>query len=49
MEHTAEFLLALDYRTVIAMIPNRDLQQHPYGISDRYGTQVENMVFRCEE
>jgi hypothetical protein len=49
MEHTAEFLLALDYRTVIAMIPNRDLQQHPYGMSDRYGPQVQNMVFRCEE
>jgi len=48
-EHTAEFLLALDYRTVVAMIPNRDLQQMPYGMADRYGPHVENMVFKLEE
>jgi hypothetical protein len=48
-EHAAEFLLALDYRTVVAMIPNRDLQQSPYGMSDRYGPHVQNMVFKLEE
>jgi len=41
--------LALDYRTVVAMIPNRDLQQMPYGMADRYGPHVENMVFKLEE
>ncbi|MFN5234193.1 MAG: hypothetical protein ACK5CK_06755 [Burkholderiaceae bacterium] len=48
-EHTAEFLLALDYRTVIAMIPNRDLKQIPYGMADRYGSNVESVVFRRDE
>ncbi|MFM7658915.1 MAG: hypothetical protein ACKO5Z_10090 [Burkholderiaceae bacterium] len=48
-EHTAEFLLALDYRTVVAMIPNRDLEQSPYGMADRYGPHTQNMIFRCEE
>ncbi|MEK0434952.1 MAG: hypothetical protein RL369_1001 [Pseudomonadota bacterium] len=48
-EHTAEFLLALDYRTVVAMIPNRDLQQSPYSMADRYGPHTQNMIFRCEE
>lgn len=48
-EHAAEFLLALDYRTVVAMIPNRDLQQSPYGMGDRYGPHVQNMVFKLDE
>jgi hypothetical protein len=48
-EHTAEFLLALNYRTVVAMIPNRDLKEYPYGMSDRYGLHVENMVFKLDE
>jgi hypothetical protein len=48
-EHAAEFFLALDYHTVVAMIPNRDLQQSPYGMSDRYGPHVQNMVFKLEE
>ncbi len=48
-EHTAEFLLALDYRTVVAMIPNRDLKQSPYGLRDRYGANVESIVFRHDE
>lgn len=48
-EHTAEFLLALDYRSVVAMIPNRDLKESPYRMHDRYGPYVENMVFKLEE
>lgn len=48
-EHVAEFLLALDYRTVVAMIPDRDLKESPYGMGDRYGPHVENMVFKLEE
>ena len=48
-EHAAEFLLALDYRTVVAMIPNRDLKESPYSMHDRYGPHVENMVFKLEE
>jgi hypothetical protein len=48
-EHTAEFLLALNYRTVVAMIPNRDLKEYPYCMADRYGPHVENIVFKLEE
>lgn len=48
-EHTAEFLLALNYRTVVAMIPDRDLEQRPYSMGDRYGPYVENIVFKLEE
>ena len=48
-EHTAEFLLALNYKTVVAMIPDRDLQEHPYVMGDRYGHYVENIVFKLEE
>lgn len=48
-EHTAEFLLALNYKTVVAMIPDRDLQERPYAMGDRYGPHVENIVFKLEE
>ncbi len=48
-ERTAEFVLALGYHTVVAMIPDRSRNEHPYGMCDRYGNQVQNMVFRLEE
>ena len=48
-EKTAEFVLALGYHTVVAMIPDRRLSEHPYGMADRYGKRVQNMVFRQEE
>jgi hypothetical protein len=31
------------------MIPNRDLKQIPYGMADRYGSNVESIVFRPDE
>lgn len=47
-EKVAEFVLALGYYTVVAMIPDRDLAKYPYGMRDRYGKDVENVVFRRE-
>ncbi|MCM0043785.1 MAG: hypothetical protein NBV65_04070 [Burkholderiaceae bacterium] len=47
-EKVAEFVLALGYHTVVAMIPDRDLKKHPYGMGDRYGKDVENLVFKRE-
>jgi hypothetical protein len=47
-EKVAEFVLALGYHTVVAMIPDRDLEKYPYGMRDRYGKNVENMVFKRE-
>lgn len=44
---TAEFVLALGYDTVVAMIPDRDLNREPYGMADRYGDGVKNVVFRA--
>lgn len=43
---TAEFVLGLGYETVVAMIPNRDLTKEKYGMADRYGDNVQNVVFR---
>jgi hypothetical protein len=48
-EKTAEFVLALGYHTVVAMIPDRNLRDAPYGMADRYGNGVQNMVFRQED
>lgn len=47
-EATAEFVLALGYRTVVAMIPERNLQESAYGMADRYGRDVQNVVYRAE-
>ncbi len=44
---TAEFVLALGYEKVVAMIPNRDLSKEKYGMADRYGDNVQNVVFRA--
>lgn len=48
-EKTAEFVLALGYHTVVAMIPDRPLRDTPYGLADRYGSRVQNVVFRLDE
>jgi hypothetical protein len=45
----AEFWLAIGYQTVVAMIPNREIGQGQYGFKDRYGENLQNMVFRTEE
>jgi hypothetical protein len=47
-EKSAEFVLALGYHTVVAMIPDRRLSEYPYCMSDRYGKQVQNVVYRQE-
>lgn len=48
-EKTAEFVLALGYHTVVAMLPDRKLGERPYGMTDRYGSKVQNVVFRQAE
>jgi len=48
-ERVAEFVLALGYSTVIAMIPERDFRQGEYGLCDRYGKEVQNIRFRVAE
>lgn len=47
-EKVAEFVLALGYRTVVAMIPDRDLKTLSYSMADRYGKDIENIVFKRE-
>lgn len=47
-ERTAEFVLALGYHTVVAMMPDRDLSQFKYDMSDRYGSRVQNVVYRAQ-
>ncbi len=42
----AEFVLSVGYHTVVAMIPQRDFRQGDYGLGDRYGNEVQNVVFR---
>ncbi len=48
-EKVAEFVLAIGYSTVIAMIPEREFRQGEYGLCDRYGRAVENVRFRVAE
>ncbi len=48
-EKAAEFVLALGYHTVLAMIPDRDLRQGEYGMADRYGKGVHNMLFCIDD
>lgn len=48
-EKVAEFVLALGYGTVVAMIPDRDLKKYPYCMQDRYGKEIENIVFKREK
>ncbi len=48
-ERVAEFVLALGYSTVLAMIPEREFRQGEYGLCDRYGKGVENIRFRVAE
>lgn len=48
-ERCAEIFLALGYETVVAMIPDRDLENCRYGMNDRYGSNVQNVVFKAEQ
>ena len=45
----AEVFLAIGYETVVAMIPDRELGSRSYGMADRYGTDVQNVVFTVTE
>ncbi len=46
-EKVAEFVLALGYQSVVAMIPEREFCSGEYGLADRYGKEVQNMLFRA--
>lgn len=46
-EKCAEFMLSLGYETVVAMIPEREFRLGEYGLGDRYGKGVQNVVFRA--
>ena len=48
-EKVAEFVLALGYSTVLAMIPEREFRQGEYGLGDRYGKCVDNVRFRVAD
>ncbi len=48
-EDMAEVFLAIGYETVVAMIPDRELGSRSYGMADRYGTDVQNVVFTITE
>lgn len=48
-EKAVEFVLALGYHSVVAMIPDRRLAESPYGLGDRYGKHVQNVIFCIEE
>ena len=48
-EKCAEFVLSLGYDIVVAMIPEREFRQGEYGLGDRYGKGVQNVVFRVDD
>ncbi len=45
----AEIFLAIGYETVVAMIPDRELDHACYGMADRYGPNVQNVIFTVAE
>lgn len=47
-ERIAEFVLSIGYQTVVAAIPQREFRQGEYGLGDRYGKDVANVVFVAE-
>ena len=47
-ERIAEFVLSIGYQTVVAAIPQREFLQGEYGLADRYGKDVANVVFVAE-
>lgn len=48
-EKAAEFMLAFGYHSVLAMIPDRDFRIGEYGMADRYGKDVQNMLFCVDD
>ncbi len=48
-EPMAEVFLSIGYETVVAMIPDREPDSCRYGMADRYGPNVQNVVFTIAE
>ena len=48
MDATAKYWLACGLNRVVAVFSDRDLSAHPYGLSDRYGEQLQNKVYLRE-
>ena len=48
-EQTARFVLSLGYTRVVAVFPDRELSSEAYGMKDRYGSQVQNVVFTASQ
>ena len=46
MENTAKYWLACGYDEVVAVYSSRDLQNKPYGMKDRYGKNLPNVIYR---
>ena len=46
MENTAKYWLACGYDEVVAVYSSRDLQKKPYGMKDRYGKNLPNVIYR---
>lgn len=44
-DRTARFVVSLGYDKVIAVYPDRDFSQVPYGMKDRYGEALSNAVY----
>ena len=49
MENTAKYWLACGYTEVVAVYSSRDLQNKPYGMKDRYGKNLPNVIYRRAE
>ena len=49
MENTAKYWLACGYDEVVAVYSSRDLQAKPYGMKDRYGKNLPNVIYRRDE
>ena len=49
MENTAKYWLACGYEEVVAVYSSRDLQIKPYGMKDRYGQNLPNVIYRRTE
>lgn len=49
MENTAKYWLACGYDEVVAVYSSRDLQEKPYGMKDRYGKNLPNVIYRRDK
>jgi len=49
MENTAKYWLASGYDEVVAVYSSRDLHNKPYGMKDRYGKNLPNVIYRRAE